>query len=201
MDISITAQCFVERESSLILDIVGNRLPVGSVIMCKLTPFFITKDGDINYVGGSKMEMVYQADDKYFEFLDQQVKEIHIERSQGFITHVYRALMGSRSKTRRKQVTGILPTPVTMESCSPTTKNKPSSVKTLEEDVTQDEFGDKLHTSLEELPEEESIPNNDLGESYVEEVQQGSKYVLLNHTDAEEHETIIWKHSQSFLIM
>ena len=81
MDSSITAQCFVERESSLILDMVGNRLPVGSVIMCKLTPFVITKDGDINYMGGSNMEMVYQVDDEYFKFLDQQIKELHMERS------------------------------------------------------------------------------------------------------------------------
>ena len=66
MDSSITAQCFEERESSLILDMVGNRLPVGSVIMCKLALFVITNDGDIDYVGGSKMEMVYWADDKYF---------------------------------------------------------------------------------------------------------------------------------------
>ena len=71
MDSSITAKCFVERESSLILDMVHNRLPAGSVIMCKLTMFVTTKDGDIDYVGGSKMEIVYWADDEYFEFLDQ----------------------------------------------------------------------------------------------------------------------------------
>ena len=52
MDSSITAQCFVERETGLILDMVGNGLQVGSVIMCKLTPFVIMKDGDINYMGG-----------------------------------------------------------------------------------------------------------------------------------------------------
>ena len=143
MDSIITAQCFVEREFSLILDMAGNRLPAGSVIMCKLTPFVSTKDGDINYVGGSKMEMVYWADDEYFMFLDQQVKELHMERSQGFIMSVYRDLMGSRHKTRRRQVTSIPPTPVTMESCLPTTQSKPSSGKTLEEDATQDEFGDK----------------------------------------------------------
>ena len=59
------------------------------------------------------MEMVYQADDDYFEFLDQQVKELHMERSQGFITSVYRALTGSRCKTRKRQVTVIPPTPMT----------------------------------------------------------------------------------------
>ena len=62
---------------------VGNRLPVGSVIMCKLTPFVIMKEGNINYVGSGKMEMVYWADDEHFEFLNQQVKELHMERSQG----------------------------------------------------------------------------------------------------------------------
>ena len=48
MESSIAAQCFVEWKSSLVLDMGGNRLPVGSVIMCKLTPFVIMKDGDIN---------------------------------------------------------------------------------------------------------------------------------------------------------
>ena len=128
MDSSITAQCFVERESSLILDMVGNRFPAGSVIMCKLTPFVIPLEADIDYVGGGKMEMVYLADN-YFEFLDQQVKGLHKERSQGFITSVYSALMGSRHKTRRRQVTGIPPTPVTMEFHSPTTQSIPSSSK------------------------------------------------------------------------
>ena len=60
---------------------------------------------------------------------------------------------------------------MTMESHSPATWNKPSSGKTLEEDATQDEFGDKQHTALEEVPKEESIQNNDLVESYVAEVQ------------------------------
>ena len=89
------------------------------------------------------MQMVYWADNEYFKFLDQQVKEFHMERSQGFITSVYRALVGSRCKARRRQLTGILPTPVTMESCTSATQNKPSSGKTLEEDATQDEFGGK----------------------------------------------------------
>ena len=32
------------------------------------------------------------------------------------------------------------------------------------------------------------IPNNDLGKSYVVEVQHGGKHILLNHTDVEDHE-------------
>ena len=75
--------------------------------MCMLTAFVITEDSDISYLGGGKMEMVYQVDDQYFKFLNQQVKEVHMERSQGFITSVFRALTGSRFQTRRKQLTGI----------------------------------------------------------------------------------------------
>ena len=134
---------FVVREISLILEMAGNRLPVGSVIMCKLTPFVITKDGDINCMGGGKMEMVYQADDMYFEFLDQEVKKLYMERSQGFIMSLYRALTGSRYKTKRRQVTSIPPTPLTTESHTLATQNEPPSGKTLEEDATQDELGGK----------------------------------------------------------
>ena len=90
MECTNAAQCFVEQKAGLVLDMAGNKLPVGLVIMCKLTTFVITKDSDINHVGGGKMKMVYQADDKYFKFLDQQVKELYMERSQGFIANVFR---------------------------------------------------------------------------------------------------------------
>ena len=110
MESTTAAQCFVEEETGLVLDMVGNKLPTGSVLMCKLTPFVIKESGDINYVGGGKMETVYWADDKYFEVLDQQVKELHMERGQGFITSVFRALTGGRHKTQRKQLSGIPPT-------------------------------------------------------------------------------------------
>ena len=102
MESTIAAQCFVEQETGLVLDMVGNKLPAGSVIMCKVTSFVIMEDGAINYMGDGKMEMIYWTDDKYFKFLNQWVKELHMERSQGFITSVFRALRGSRHKTRRK---------------------------------------------------------------------------------------------------
>ena len=90
----------MEQETGFVLDVAGNKLP--AVIMCKLTVFVIMEDSDIDYIGGGKMEMVYQADNWYFKFLDQQVKELHMERSQGFIISVFRALTGSRCKTRRE---------------------------------------------------------------------------------------------------
>ena len=89
--------------------------------MCKLTAFVITEYGDIGYVGGGKIEMVYHTNDWYFESLNQQVKKLHIERSQGIIKSVFRALTGSRHKTRMKQVTGILPMPVTSGMHTPAT--------------------------------------------------------------------------------
>ena len=88
MESTFAAQCIVEQDTGLVLDMAGNKLPAGSVIMCKLTAFVIMEVADIHYVGGGKMEMVYQADDWYFKFLDQQVKQLHMERSQGFITSV-----------------------------------------------------------------------------------------------------------------
>ena len=140
MECTIAVQCSVEQETSLVLDMAGNRLPAGSVTMCKLTPFVITKDGDINYMGSGKMEMVYWADDEYFEFLNQQVKGLHMERSQGFITSMFGALKGIRHKTRRRQVTGILPTLVTRELHTPATLSNSPLSKALVRDVTQDEF-------------------------------------------------------------
>ena len=165
-------------------DVVGNRLPAGSVIMCKLTPFVIMKDGDIDYVGGGKMEMVCWADDEYFEFFDQQVRELHMERSQAFITSVFRALTGSRHKTRRRQVTGISPTPVSIRLHTPATLSSCPTSKTLVEDTSHDEVVAKQLTTLEEDPSKEPNPNNDLAELYVAEDQQSSKHVLLICTDA-----------------
>ena len=70
MESTIAAQCIVKQDTGLVLHMAGNKLHAGSVIICKLTAFVIMEDSDIDYVGGGKMEMVYQADDWYFEFLD-----------------------------------------------------------------------------------------------------------------------------------
>ena len=63
MESTIAAQCIVEHDTGLVLDMAGNKLPAGSVIMCKVTTFVIMEDSDIDYMGGGKMEMVYKADD------------------------------------------------------------------------------------------------------------------------------------------
>ena len=149
MESTIAAQCFVVQDTGLMLDMAGNKLPAGSVIKGKLTPFIIPEDGDIDHVGGDKMKMVYKADDKYFKFLNQQVKELHMERSQRFITSMFRALTGSRHKIRRKQVTGIPPTLVTIGSHTLTTPVDAPTSKTLAEDVTQAELVARQPATLE----------------------------------------------------
>ena len=111
-----------------------------------------------------------------------------MERSQGFITIVFRALAGSRHKTRRRQVTRIPPTPVPKELHTPATLSDSPPCKALVGDATQDVFVAKWLTTLEEDPSEEPNPNNDLGESYVAEIQWSSKHIPLICTNAEEHE-------------
>ena len=61
MESTIAAQCIVEQDTGLVLDMAGNRLHAGLVIVCKLTAFVIMEDNDFDYVEGGKMELVYQA--------------------------------------------------------------------------------------------------------------------------------------------
>ena len=184
MESTIAAQCIVEQDTGLELNMAGNKLPAGSV-MCKLTAFVIMEHGDIDYIGGCKMEMVYQASDWYCEFLDQQVKELHMERRQGFITSLFRALTGRRHKTRRKQVTGIPPMLVTIWSYTPATSIDDPSTKTLSEDVTQAELVARLPSPVptNEEPAEESSTNNQLGEYF----QHNGYHIPFHCTDMEAH--------------
>ena len=116
-----------------------------------------------------------------------------MERSQGFITSVFRSLKGSRCKTRRKQVTGILPTLVTIGShtlASPATPINAPTSKTLAEDVTQVDLVARplMPVALNEEPMEEPSISNQLRESCVADVQWSGKHIPLHCTDAEEHE-------------
>ena len=62
--------------------------------------------------------------------------------------------------------------------------------KTLAEDVTQAELVARQLTpaTLEEEPMEEPSPSNELGESYVADIQQGGKHIPLHCNDVGEHE-------------
>ena len=54
-----------------------------------MTPFIITKDGDIDNFTGGKVDARYQADDQYFDFFKEKVKELQAEKSKSIITSVF----------------------------------------------------------------------------------------------------------------
>ena len=59
MDFKVVAKCAIEQDTGLVVDEAGNKLPARAVIMCKMTPFLITEDRDIDYLASRKMENVY----------------------------------------------------------------------------------------------------------------------------------------------
>ena len=75
MDFKVVAKCVIKQDTGLVVDETGNKLPARDVIMCKMTAFVISEDGDIDYLASGKMENVYQVDDQYFEFLENQVRQ------------------------------------------------------------------------------------------------------------------------------
>ena len=121
MILKVTAKYVIEQDTGLVVDEASNNLPTKSVMLCKMTPFIITEEGDIDHFKDGKMETVYQVDNQSLEFFEGQVRELQVEKNQGFITSDLWALMGSRHKTRRRQVTGIQPMPVTSGSATPVT--------------------------------------------------------------------------------
>ena len=78
--------------------------------------FYGNQGGQHNHFAVGKMEDICQADDRYFDFLEGQVRELKEEKNQSILVSMFRAHTGSRCRTKRRQVTGILPTPVTSES-------------------------------------------------------------------------------------
>ena len=57
-----------------------------------MTPFIITKDGDIDNFVGRKVDAIYQADEEYFNFFKEQTRELQAEKSQSIITSVFELL-------------------------------------------------------------------------------------------------------------
>ena len=89
MDLKVTGKCFVQLESGLVIDAAGKKFPAKSVMFCKMTPFVITEEGDINNFSGGKMETIYHRHDQYLEFFEEQVKELQAARSQSIISSVF----------------------------------------------------------------------------------------------------------------
>ena len=47
-----------------------------------MTPFIITKNGDIDTFEGGKMDSVYHVDDQYFGFFEKEARELQAEKSK-----------------------------------------------------------------------------------------------------------------------
>ena len=68
MDHKVTGKCFIKQESGLVIDEAGNKLSAKCVMFCKMTPFIITEEGDIDNFTSGKMEAIYHVDNQFFEF-------------------------------------------------------------------------------------------------------------------------------------
>ena len=112
----VSAKCFVEQETGFLVDEAGNKLQEKSMVMCLLTPFVMTEETDMDHFAGDKLDNIFHADERYFNFLEDQAKELKAEKNQSILASMFRALTGSRHRTKRKQVTGILSMPLTSES-------------------------------------------------------------------------------------
>ena len=75
------AKCIMEQETGFLVDEAGNKLQAKSMAMCQMTHFVITKEGNVNHFTGGKMENIYHSDERYFDFLEEQVKELKVEKN------------------------------------------------------------------------------------------------------------------------
>ena len=89
MDLKVTGKCFVQEGSGLVMDEAGSGLQAKCVLLCKMMPSVITKDGDIDKFKGGEMDAIYQADDQYFDLFDKQVMVLQAQKSQVIITSVF----------------------------------------------------------------------------------------------------------------
>ena len=115
MAFQVSAQCFVQQKTGFLIDKTGNKLQAKSVVMCQSNPYMVTEEGDIDHFTGGKMENIYHVDDMYSDFLEKQVMELKAEKSQSILGNMYRALTGSRWRTRHRLLTDIPPMPITLE--------------------------------------------------------------------------------------
>ena len=82
MDLNIACQCFIEKDSLIVVDSAGSIIPAKAIIVCKEMAFIITEDGYIDRFSGEGMGVIYQAAGKDFNFLEAQVRELFPERKQ-----------------------------------------------------------------------------------------------------------------------
>ena len=76
----VSAKCLVEQKTGILVDEAGDKLQAKLVMMCQITPFVITEEGDIGHFAGGKMKDIYQADNRYLNLLKRQVRELKEEK-------------------------------------------------------------------------------------------------------------------------
>ena len=120
MDFKV-AEKYIVDHYGMVVDTEGRKILANTVIFCRIKYFIITEEGDIDCFPRGKTEFVYEADQAFFYFLKEQVRELQEEKTQSVITCVFKVLTGTKQKTQGRQVTGILPTTVMPGIYSPTT--------------------------------------------------------------------------------
>ena len=71
----------------MVIDEAGNKLPVKYILFCKMTPFIINENGKVDKFKGGKMDAIYQADDQYFEFFEEQLRVTSQEDPKHYKRH------------------------------------------------------------------------------------------------------------------
>ena len=67
--------CIHQLETDFSVDTDGAALPAGAVIICNKKPFIVTEELYINEFLGGEINVVYQAKDEEFSYLETQVQE------------------------------------------------------------------------------------------------------------------------------
>ena len=139
--------------------------------MCKSIPYKVTEEGNIDLFTGGRMENMYHADDRYSNFLEEQVKELKAEKIQSGFGNMLRVLTGSRQRTRHRQLTGIPPMPTTSDF-TPVTNTEVIPVVTppAPTEMEQIKPTQSVPVLLVEAPKQPYIDNR-LGSSYITETQ------------------------------
>ena len=70
----------MEQDTAFLVGEMGNKLQAKSVVMCQSTSHMVTEEGDIDPFARGKMENIFHADDRYYNFLEEQVKELTAEK-------------------------------------------------------------------------------------------------------------------------
>ena len=85
----VAAKCFVEQDNGILMDEAGIKLQAKSMVICQMIPFVITNEDNTDHFAGGKMENIYHVDERYFDFLEDQVKELKAEKNESIIASTF----------------------------------------------------------------------------------------------------------------